>query len=165
MAIQPVSDLILDVINQADPAQSQAATRALKAPAVVSKDLPVAQPAWASNTAFSQTLAEADKAVETLQAKAEETKTAALSEQNRYSSKLETMDLGEKLEGAVLQTFVKSMLPKEMDTVYGGGTAGSMWKGLMAEQLANQMARTGAVGLADILLPDAIRPNLNNKEA
>ncbi|WP_208978919.1 hypothetical protein [Pseudovibrio denitrificans] len=50
---------------------------------------------------------------------------------NRYSKKLDNADLGEKLESAILQTFVKSMLPKEMETVYGGGTAGTMWKGLM----------------------------------
>ncbi len=61
MAIQPVSDLVLDVINQADPTEVRAATRALKAPAVVSKDLPVSEPSWASSS-FSRFMAEAESA-------------------------------------------------------------------------------------------------------
>ncbi|KZK81901.1 Rod binding protein [Pseudovibrio sp. W64] len=155
MAIQPVSDLVLDVINQADPFEVRAATRSLKAPAVVSKDLPVSEPSWASSS-FSRFMAEAD----TAQARGQEGVESLKSMANRYSKKLETADLGEKLESAVLQTFVKSMLPKETENVYGGGTAGTMWKGLMAEQLANQLAKTGSLGLAEMLLPDTIRPTL-----
>jgi len=160
MAIQPVSDLVLDVINQADPTEVRAATRALKAPAVVSKDLPVSEPSWASSS-FSRFMAEAESA----KAKGQEGIEQLNSMANRYSKKLDNADLGEKLESAILQTFVKSMLPKEMETVYGGGTAGTMWKGLMAEQLANQLAKSGSIGLAEMLLPDTIRPTLPKEEA
>ncbi|MFS8181000.1 rod-binding protein [Pseudovibrio denitrificans] len=160
MAIQPVSDLVLDVINQADPTEVRAATRALKAPAVVSKDLPVSEPSWASSS-FSRFMAEAESA----KAKGQEGVEQLNSMANRYSQKLDNADLGEKLESAILQTFVKSMLPKEMETVYGGGTAGTMWKGLMAEQLANQLAKSGSIGLAEMLLPDTIRPTLPKEEA
>lgn len=164
MAIQPVSDLVLDVINQADPFEVRAATRSLKAPAIVSKDLPVSEPSWASSS-FSRFMAEADNASGTTQARGQEGVESLKSMANRYSKKLETADLGEKLESAVLQTFVKSMLPKETENVYGGGTAGTMWKGLMAEQLANQLAKTGSLGLAEMLLPDTIRPTLPKQEA
>ncbi|KZK86548.1 Rod binding protein [Pseudovibrio sp. Ad46] len=164
MAIQPVSDLVLDVINQADPFEVRAATRSLKAPAVVSKDLPVSEPSWALSS-FSRFMAEADNASGTVQARGQEGVESLKSMANRYSKKLETADLGEKLESAVLQTFVKSMLPKETENVYGGGTAGTMWKGLMAEQLANQLAKTGSLGLAEMLLPDTIRPTLPKQEA
>ncbi|AEV37139.1 hypothetical protein PSE_2631 [Pseudovibrio sp. FO-BEG1] len=160
MAIQPVSDLVLDVINQADPTEVRAATRALKAPAVVSKDLPVSEPSWASSS-FSRFMAEAESAKTKGQGGVEQLNSMA----NRYSQKLDNADLGEKLESAILQTFVKSMLPKEMETVYGGGTAGTMWKGLMAEQLANQLAKSGSIGLAEMLLPDTIRPTLPKEEA
>lgn len=110
MAIQPVSDLVLDVINQADPTEVRAATRALKAPAVVSKDLPVSEPSWASSS-FSRFMAEAESA----KAKGQEGVEQLNSMANRYSKKLDNADLGEKLESAILQTFVKSMLPKEME--------------------------------------------------
>ncbi len=164
MAIQPVSDLVLDVINQADPANVKAATRALKSPVLVSKDLPVSGPSWAG-TQFSSFMAEVESAAAKAKLKGQEGVEHASDMANRYSAKLDNADLGEKLEAAILQTFVKSMLPKEMDTVYGGGTAGSMWKGLMAEQLANQLAKTGSVGLAEMLMPDSIRPTLPKEEA
>ncbi len=164
MAIQPVSDLVLDVINQADPSKVSAATRALKAPAVVSKDLPVSGPSWASSS-FSRFMAEAENTAGTVRAQGQEDAGQVTSMANSYSRDMESADLGEKLEAAVLQSFVKSMLPKDMETVYGGGTAGSMWQGLMAEQLANQLAKSGAVGLAEMLLPDTIRPTLPKQEA
>ncbi|SDQ93152.1 rod-binding protein [Pseudovibrio sp. Tun.PSC04-5.I4] len=165
MSIQPVSDLILDVINQADPAKSRGATRALSAPTIVSKDLPVSSPSWGVSNSFSRFMAEADSASSTAQSEGQEGVKGLTSMGNRYSQKMETADLGEKLESAVLQTFVKSMLPKELETVYGGGTAGSMWKGLMAEQLANQLAKSGSIGLAEMLMPDTIRPTLPKEEA
>ncbi len=110
-------------------------------------------------------MSEAENAAGILQAKGQEGVGQLTSTANRYSRELEGADLGEKLEAAVLQSFVKSMLPKDMETVYGGGTAGSMWQGLMAEQLANQLAKSGAVGLAEMLLPDTIRPTLPKQEA
>ncbi len=164
MAIQPVSDLVLDVINQADPYEVRAATRSLKASAVVSKDLPVSEPSWDSGS-FSRIMAEAEDVIGTTQTRGKEGVESLQSMSNRYSRNFESADLGEKLESAVLQTFVKSMLPKETENVYGGGTAGTMWKGLMAEQLANQLAKTGSVGLAEMLLPDTIRPTLPKQEA
>ncbi|KZL17768.1 Rod binding protein [Pseudovibrio axinellae] len=164
MAIQPVSDLVLDVINQADPSEVSAATRALRAPAVVSSDLPVSGPSWASK-GFARFMADADNVSAVVSAKGQEGAESLTAASNRYTQSIQTDDLGEKLESAVLQTFVKSMLPKEMDTAYGGGTAGKMWKGLMAEQLANQLAKTGKIGLAEMLMPDTIRPTFPKEEA
>ncbi len=34
-----------------------------------------------------------------------------------------------------------------------------------AEQLANQLAKSGSIGLAEMLLPDTIRPTLPKEEA
>jgi Rod binding domain-containing protein len=51
-------------------------------------------------------------------------------------------------EAFVLQSFVQSMLPNEAEDVFGRGTAGAMWKGLLAEQLGKQLARSGGIGIA-----------------
>ena len=48
-------------------------------------------------------------------------------------------------EAVVLRTFVEAMLPREG---FGDGTAGHMWRGQMAEALADTLARSGGVGLA-----------------
>ena len=53
-----------------------------------------------------------------------------------------------RLEAFVLQTFIQAMLPGNAETVFGKGTAGEVWKSMLAEQLANQMALSGQLGLA-----------------
>lgn len=48
-------------------------------------------------------------------------------------------------EAVVLRTFVEAMLPKQG---FGEGTAGHMWRGQMADALADTLARSGGVGIA-----------------
>lgn len=62
-----------------------------------------------------------------------------------------------KFEAMVLQTFFQTMLPKDTDSVYGGGVAGEMWQSMLAEQLGNVMARRGGIGIADRILSDHYR--------
>ena len=57
-------------------------------------------------------------------------------------------------ESVVLRTFVEAMLPKEG---FGGGTAGHMWRGQMADALAETIARSGGVGIATALAKDIRR--------
>ena len=60
----------------------------------------------------------------------------------------------QQFESFVLQSFIEHMLPQENESVYGNGLAGDMWKSMMAEQLANQMAKAGGIGIADRILTD-----------
>jgi len=60
-----------------------------------------------------------------------------------------TPDALRQFEAFVLQSFIQSMLPKDAEDVFGRGTAGSFWKSMMAEKLADQIARSGALGIAD----------------
>ncbi|WP_068316677.1 rod-binding protein [Polycladidibacter hongkongensis] len=186
MAIQPVSDLVLDVLRQADPLASRTATTALSRPAKVSADLPLV----ASNGAhqplqqdFTAILGEAEAAGEARKAEEAEQRPPlssvaagglplagnagdTLTAMKSVTARVESQHkLGEKLEAAIMQTFVQSMLPKSLETVYGGGTAGEMWKSMMAEQLAGQLAKSGSLGLAEVLIPENLRNPAENKEA
>lgn len=60
----------------------------------------------------------------------------------------------QKFEAMVLQTFLQSMLPQDAESVYGGGIAGDMWKSFLAQELGQQMARAGGIGIADRVLGD-----------
>jgi peptidoglycan hydrolase FlgJ len=60
----------------------------------------------------------------------------------------------QKFEAMVLQTFLQSMLPQDAENVYGAGIAGDMWKSFLAQELAQQMARAGGIGIADRVLGD-----------
>ena len=48
-----------------------------------------------------------------------------------------------------LTTFVETMLPASSESVFGSGTSGNIWKSMLAEKLAAQMAAAGGVGIAD----------------
>lgn len=67
---------------------------------------------------------------------------------------LGTPDAFAKFEAMVLQTFLQSMLPKDTESVYGGGLAGEMWQSMLAEQMAEVMAKRGGIGIADRILRD-----------
>ena len=58
----------------------------------------------------------------------------------------------QKFESVVLSTFVQAMMPKDASSVYGDGLSGDMWKAQMAEKLGEQLAKNGALGIADRLL-------------
>ena len=53
-----------------------------------------------------------------------------------------------KFEAFILQMFVESMLPKDASEVFGKGTAGTIWRSMLAEQIANEMAKGNGIGIA-----------------
>jgi hypothetical protein len=61
-----------------------------------------------------------------------------------------------KLEAFVLQTFIQSMLPKNAEHVFGKGTAGEIWKSMLAEKLGNEIAKSGQIGIAERLTSPAV---------
>ena len=52
-------------------------------------------------------------------------------------------------EAFLVQTFVESMLPSDAPNVFGSGTAGKIWKSMLAEHLANEIAQGTAFGIVD----------------
>src|SRR5690554_5429545 len=59
-----------------------------------------------------------------------------------------------EFEALVLQTFVQDMLPREAESVFGSGTASAFWRSMLAEQIAKELARSGGVGIADMITRD-----------
>jgi len=57
-------------------------------------------------------------------------------------------DVYRKFEAFVLQVFVETMLPKQGENTFGKGTAGTVWRSMMAEQLGNQLAQGKGIGIA-----------------
>jgi flagellar protein FlgJ len=53
-----------------------------------------------------------------------------------------------EFEASILKTFVDAILPKDETSVYGQGTAGDIWKSMLADQIAKQIAKSGAFGVA-----------------
>ncbi len=56
-----------------------------------------------------------------------------------------------KFEAFMLQSFVESMFAGDNQAVFGEGIAGDYWKSMMAEAVANKMADAGGIGVARML--------------
>lgn len=142
MAISPPSDLVLDVVKAADPAEVQAAQAKLQAN----------RAAFAANS-----LAEAGSGFQsTVDILSRPATQAGLANANERTQKTDKVPAAyHKFEAMVLQNFVKNMLP-DSETLYGKGTAGEMWKGMMSEQLGNTLAKGGGVGIAEQMYKDQL---------
>lgn len=57
----------------------------------------------------------------------------------------------QKFEGFALRTFVESMLPSDNSSFFGTGTAGGIWKSMLAERIGDEMAKAGGIGIADLI--------------
>jgi len=141
VAISPPSDLVLDVVKAANPA-----------------DVEVAQAKLAANrAAFAATsLAENGNGfgatVDALNSAATQ---AGLGNANTHAAQTKVPQAYRKFEAMVLQNFVKNMLPNS-ETLYGKGSAGEIWKGMMAEQLGNTLAKDGGVGIAEKMYKEQV---------
>lgn len=131
MAISPPSDIVLDVARAVEPEGVQAARAAL------AQRSGATAPAG-SDAAFSVNVSNQ----------------AAAPSLSRSSEPAGRADAYKRFEAVVLQTFVRSMLPKEAEQVYGKGMAGDMWKSMMAERIADVIADRGGIGIASKLLAD-----------
>lgn len=141
MAISPPSDIVLDVIRAADPASARAAATSLaRTGSVRSLNTPE----------FSQVMGDVarlpspvlpfdpDAALTGMR------NTAALSSHGRAAA-----EPFQRFEAFVLQTFIQSMLPDNSAAVFGAGQSGEIWKSMLAEQIAAQLAAAGGIGIAE----------------
>lgn len=136
MAIKPPSDIVLDVARAAEPQRLQSAYRALTEGAeILQAGAPpsaLAAGAQPSVAAFDQTLRHLGVTAPTFGGPS-----AGGGKEVVYR----------KLEQAVLERMIDYMLPRETSH-FGASTAGHMWRGMMAEQLARAITEGGGVGIA-----------------
>lgn len=122
MAISAMSDLVLDVMRAAEPEAAQAARARLAA--------------FADKNSAAQFNIAGGAAPASSHARAPDA----------------TPEAFMRFEAMVLQSFFQTMLPKDSESVYGGGMAGEMWQSFLAEQLGETVARRGGIGIADSVL-------------
>lgn len=133
MAINPPSDLVLGVTLAADPQKQRAAVERLQRMGADS----AAQPAsWRASVDTAQDGATARPAGVPM------SRATVTSPRHPRAT-----DAFAQLEAFVLQRFVQSMLPKNAARVYGKGTAGEIWKSMLAEKLGAEIANSGQVGI------------------
>jgi hypothetical protein len=143
VAINPPSDIVLGSILAADPSKYRAAADRLgragwdaisvSASPVAARSGSASQPNGAASESTS-TSAQAPPAAPA--------RVAAAGRGGR------SPDAFAQLEAFVLQSFIQTMLPKNSQSFFGKGTAGEVWRSMLAEKLGAQIASSGQVGLA-----------------
>ena len=140
MAINPPSDIVNDVARAADPAKYRVAAERLSQMAGAAPESDFGE---ILNTAMAGPGRQISLDPYTVRTTFRND--TALSNSNKTGAAYQ------QFEAFVLQSFIESMLPKEAENVFGKGTAGGIWKSMMAEQMAAQIAKAGGVGIAKVL--------------
>jgi Rod binding domain-containing protein len=153
LAINPPSDIVLDVLNAADPTRAEATTRRLTALGAMAN-------AASASTDFSQVLDSSGQALASglgsargaADARTRFMKKDLLASQKAAKVKVE-------FEASILNSFIGEMLPKNASGVYGEGTAGDIWKSMLADQIAHQIAKSGELGISRKLFATHLLPH------
>jgi flagellar protein FlgJ len=53
----------------------------------------------------------------------------------------------QQFEAQVISTFIEQMMPESSANNFGSGTAGNVWRSILSEQIANQVAKAGGLGI------------------
>jgi len=145
MAISPASDIILDVARAADPKKAMAAARALAAS-------PDGAPADFESAIMSFSGASA-------RALSYRNPTSVLPAPETRESKAAV-----GLESLLLKGFIDQMLPRDAAAVFGAGVAGDVWRSMLSEKIADQIAKSGALKIGARLFvahPDLLHGGKN----
>jgi peptidoglycan hydrolase FlgJ len=134
MSISPVSDLVMDVVQAADPAMVIDAQAKLKSIKAAHEAVELAS----TDKGFTATVRGLDNA--------RDSKIASLKDTDK------TPETYKNFEAMVLQNFVQSMMPNDSEEVYGKGNAGDYWKSMMSEQIAKSISEGGGIGIAASLM-------------
>ena len=138
MSIAPPSDIIFDVAQAADPQRLQAATTKLNALATASGGAAVD---------FQTLLA---SAAARPAATAPKPSAPSPSFAGHAPTLNPQMSPYRKFEAVLLQTFVQEMLPKDAH-LFGDAASGDAVRSMLAEQLADQLAKSGRIGIARMI--------------
>ncbi|WP_456618073.1 MULTISPECIES: rod-binding protein [unclassified Bradyrhizobium] len=141
MIVTATPDLVLDVLDAADPVTQRAATAKLDALKSSDADFAATMDAEVGKAKAATADQSATKVAETQS-------TAVNGAPVQVIKAPASGEVYRKFEAFILQTFVETMLPKESEEVFGKGTAGGIWKSMLAEQLGAQLAKGKGIGIA-----------------
>lgn len=137
MAVKLPSDLIVDVMRQADPARQRAAAAKLES---------LAGPADQAFAGLLDAAGEASPGPVPASPRAASLAMAGPSQQTNGSAEAY---LG--FERMVLRNMFETLLPKEDSGAFGDGPSSGIWRSMAADQLAGVYAKSGGIGIAGTL--------------
>jgi len=61
-------------------------------------------------------------------------------------------DAGQQFEAFYLRQVLEEMMPKDSAALFGEGTAGSVWRSMLADSMATTISKTGTIGIAQMII-------------
>lgn len=144
MSISPPSDILLDSLRGVDPAVRNASVEKLRKFSQTIVTPANAEPSFKNHVAAAQANGLPFHASSALT----EMRNEALL---RGSSKSPAANAMQQFEGAFIKNFIETMQPSKTSSLYGTGTAGSVWQSFMADAVSQKISEAGGVGIAKSL--------------
>jgi len=139
MAVSLPSDLIVDVMRNADPARLSTATARLQA---LSADDRITE-------GFANLLGRMDDVTVNSGSLQNGSPTHAIS--SRVAADRSAPDAYLDFERMVLRNLLETLLPGAESGAFGTGPSAGVWRTLAADQLAGLYAGSGGIGIAEVL--------------
>lgn len=138
MAVSLPSDLIADVIRNADPARRQAAAQRLQS-------FGDGESVFAAMIEQSAPL-DAGQVLQEMPLASEHRVSGA-----RHGATVEQTGVFRSFEQVVLRNLFETLLPESASGAFGGGPSAGVWRSMAADQLAGIYAENGGIGVANML--------------
>lgn len=61
-------------------------------------------------------------------------------------------DVGQQFEALYLRQMLEEWMPKDSKDLFGEGTAGSVWRSMLADQMATTLSKSGTIGIAQMIM-------------
>ncbi|EYS91030.1 hypothetical protein X471_01165 [Bartonella bacilliformis str. Heidi Mejia] len=142
MAIQPPSDIVLDVARAADPLEYRASIEKLRIAQNAVRTPDSASVSVNEKADFSN-LVRSDLVPPKEVVHQVHIKSRAINDKNS--------EVFKDFEAFMLQALIENMFTTDLPSVFGKGQAGKIWKFMMVEQLAKEFAMSGGIGIAQML--------------
>ncbi|HML27982.1 MAG TPA: rod-binding protein [Hyphomicrobium sp.] len=61
-------------------------------------------------------------------------------------------EVGQQFEALYLRQMMEEWMPKDSDALFGEGTAGSIWRSMLADHMATTLSKSGTIGIAQMIM-------------
>jgi peptidoglycan hydrolase FlgJ len=141
MSIFPATDLVTEVAKAADPTRRDAAVARLSE---ISKATPNSIDGFATLMTDNHTAPPSPKPFVA-------SPIATIGSGPTGLSSIRPGEATQKFEAFIIQSSLETILPKSEGGFFGRGTAGDVWRSMIAEQIGDQIAKAGGLGLRKLL--------------
>jgi flagellar protein FlgJ len=157
MAVSIPSDLIVDVMRNADPARAEATARRLEQ--ATSNQSPALEFSQMVNALLSRERESEDNITGAITSEGAELPNIHGGTPVTALRKLSQTEAGGRtgaatyveFERMVLRNLMEAMMPSAESGIYGGGASSGIWRSMAADQLAGVYAKAGGIGIAEHL--------------